>query len=62
MVDAQHGHDALLVVDAVQNSIRAAASAVNAGKLVAQLPPDAMWVIDQCASDEVDDGCSDDFR
>ena len=35
VVDAQYGHHALVVVDAVQNSVRAAASAVNAGKLVA---------------------------
>lgn len=61
VVDAQHGHHALVVVDAVQNLVRAAACAVNSSELVAQLSPDATRVVEQRAGDELDDGRSNDL-
>jgi hypothetical protein len=47
-----------LVVDAIQNAVRATSGTVNAGKFVAEGSPDSLWIFDQDSRDEIDDSCT----
>lgn len=56
VLDAEDDHFALPLIDSIQDAVRAAPRRVDADEVAAQLLTDAMRVLDQCSSEELDDG------
>jgi len=59
MVDTEHCHCSLPLVDPIQDAVTPSACAVDASEFVAQLWTDATGILDQGSGDEIDDGGAD---
>ena len=59
MVDAEDHDFSLGFVDAVQHSVRAAPGRADARQVAAQLLAHSLRILEECARDELDDGCGD---
>ena len=55
VVDAQHGHGSSQIIDSIQDAVRSASSTEDASKFSAEFSAYAVRVLDERASDEVED-------
>jgi hypothetical protein len=62
MIDPQHGQFALIVVDLVDDTVRAASSRPQAGELTLERMSDPSRILDESADEELNDGCCGAFR
>lgn len=57
MIDPQDGDRAAIVVDLVEDTVRSSSSRPQAGELALEGMSNSPRVVNQCADQELDDGC-----
>lgn len=57
MLDLQDGHRASIVVDLVDDTVRAASSRPQVGQFPLEGMSNPSWVVNERTDEELDDGC-----